>query len=232
MYSILDIGCGHGEFLHSLPGTFKKIGLDLSYEALTKVQALKTLGCVESLPFGSLSFDLVTGFELLEHLPYRIFHQALRELERVSRKYIMISVPNREVLMESLVWCPCCSCAFNASWHLRSFDETKLDKLFTGFRMVEYRPCGPVVRYGSSKLTSLALLLARRRPPAGALCPQCGYSEADDSESCEMPTEMPARGAYRQRFCGIARMIVQRVLFGDRRRYWLLALYARVRGEE
>lgn len=227
VHSILDVGCGVGEFLSWLPQTYWKVGLDISYEALTRVGTLKAVGGVDALPFASSSFDLVTCFEVLEHLPHRAFPRALRELERVSRKYIMVSVPNREVLTEALVWCPHCLCAFNPSWHVRSFDEAALSRLFTGFRVVECRPCGPVVGYGTSRLAGIAVLLARRRPPSVALCPQCGYSRAADDNCSGGPTEMASGSVNRRTLGGAARMVAQRVLFRSRRPYWLLALYAR-----
>jgi hypothetical protein len=225
--SILDVGCGRGGFLRWLPDAYRKVGLDFSCAALAEVGCPRILGSVDSLPLASSSFDLVSCFELLEHLPHRIFPKALQELGRVSRKYIMISVPNREVLREGLVWCPRCSCAFNASWHMRSFDEAVLGRLFTGFRMVECRPCGPLARYGTSGLGSLALLLARRRPPAAVLCPLCGYSEADPSDG--RGGTGPASGG-RTTLGRIARAIAHRALFRARRPYWLLALYARAPG--
>jgi SAM-dependent methyltransferase len=230
VHSILDVGCGVGEFLSFLPETYRKVGLDISYEALTRVGALKTMANVESLPFTSCSFDLVTCFEVLEHLPQRTFPQALRELERISRKYIMVSVPDREVLAESLVCCPHCLCVFNPSWHVRSFDEAALRALFKGFRMVECQPCGPVAQYGMSRLAGIAVLLARRRPPQVALCPQCGYSRAADGNYSEERSEITSGSVFRWRPSGLARKIAQRVFFRTRRPYWLLALYARILG--
>lgn len=228
VYSVLDVGCGSGQFLRRLPDTYLKVGIDISYEALARVGAPRTLGSVDSLPFASSSFDLVTCFEVLEHLPYQTFPRALQELERVSRKYIMVSVPNREVLTESLVWCPHCLCAFNPSWHVRAFDKGALSTLFTQFRMVECRSCGPVVRYGSSRLASLIILLARRRPPFIALCPQCGYSKAGDGKSSDETTEMEPGSVRRETLGGVARRIATAMLFRARRPYWLLALYTRM----
>src|SRR3989442_799051 len=121
VHSVLDVGCGAGEFLRWLPDSYWKVGLDFSYEALIRAGSRTIQGSIGALPFASFSFDLVTCFEVLEHLPHQTFPDAVHELERVGRKYIIVSVPNEEVLAEALVWCPQCSCVFHPSWHVRSF---------------------------------------------------------------------------------------------------------------
>ena len=230
VHSVLDVGCGDGQFLRWLPDGYQKVGLDFSREALSHVGASKVQATVEALPFPDASFDLVTCFEVIEHLSSQVFDAAVRELERVSRRYIMVSVPNREVLAESLVWCPRCSCGFHPSWHVRAFDERALEGLFVGFQMVECRPCGPAAQYGRSRLAALAVLLARRRPPPVALCPQCGFSEtAQDRPVGEAEAQAPRR-AHRGRGGGLVWEIAKRILFTVRRPYWLLALYARADG--
>ncbi len=225
--TVLDVGCGGGEFLRWLPDSYWKVGLDFSYEAVIRAGKRTIQGTVGALPFAPASFDLVTCFEVLEHLPYQMFPHALRELERVSRKYIIVSVPNEEVLDQSLVWCTQCSCAFHPSWHVRSFDPAALGSLFSGFRMVECRQCGPLAQYGATRLAGLAVLLARLRPSPAALCPQCGYSEDMDDHSAARHPGMVVGPARRQRGGSVGRSIARRVLFRAWRPYWLLAVYAR-----
>lgn len=97
----LDAGCGEGFDLLKLKETSlynkKIIGVDLSRPALSVAQ--KTLpNCkfynanIINLPFKNKTFDLVLCLEVLEHLRHP--HLAIRELERVTRKYIIYSVPN------------------------------------------------------------------------------------------------------------------------------------------
>ncbi|MDR7465602.1 MAG: methyltransferase domain-containing protein [Armatimonadota bacterium] len=226
MLSILDVGCGDGQFLKWLPNAYRKVGLDFSYGPLTSLPGVGVQGAVEALPFPDRSFDLITAFEVLEHLSEKTFASALRELERVSRKYIIISVPNREVLAESLVWCPRCSCAFHPSWHVRSFDEAALGTLFPDFRMTECRAVGPAARYSGSRLGILVVLIARRNPPPVVVCPQCEYSRAAPDSSLEengrvCSSEPPS--LLRAMF----RWLVRTFVFRERRPYWLLATYVR-----
>jgi 2-polyprenyl-3-methyl-5-hydroxy-6-metoxy-1,4-benzoquinol methylase len=47
----------------------------------------------QDLPFKSNSFDTVCTFEVLEHLEFKYFEKVLVELKRVSKKYVVISLP-------------------------------------------------------------------------------------------------------------------------------------------
>jgi len=50
------------------------------------------LGDVAALTFESSSFDVVTMLEVLEHVPDPA--RALREVCRVARRFVVLSVPN------------------------------------------------------------------------------------------------------------------------------------------
>lgn len=49
---------------------------------------------VRALPFSDASFDVVCAFEVLEHLPLDTFDEALRELARVSKGPVLVSLPH------------------------------------------------------------------------------------------------------------------------------------------
>ncbi len=221
--SILDVGCGDGQFLGWLSETYLKIGVDTSSGALRRAKGFRVQGSAHTLPFGDASFDLVTCYEVLEHLPAPTFTETLAELERVSRRYIAVSVPNREVLMEGLVWCRRCGCAFHPSWHLRAFDEKSLHTLFTRFRIVECRACGPIARYGDSRLASALVMLAHRPPPPSAQCPQCQCAETPTDRITAQRGTATGAGWVRH----LLNRAVRRALFRAHRPYWLLALYIR-----
>ncbi len=46
------------------------------------------------LPLPDNEFDVVVCYETLEHLPYENFSKALLELKRVSKKYVIMSLPD------------------------------------------------------------------------------------------------------------------------------------------
>jgi len=94
---ILDVGCGTGGMLPLLGAFGGVTGVDHSDEAIKFCQrrgsgAVK-LGDAESLPFAPESFDLVTMFDLLEHVEDD--PQALKETFRVLKRdgYLLLTVP-------------------------------------------------------------------------------------------------------------------------------------------
>lgn len=86
---ILEIGPGNKfvtDYLISLGYKIKT--LDINQNNRPDV-----VGSVLELPFTDNSFDLILCSEVLEHLPFSKFKQALGELERVSKKYVVLSLP-------------------------------------------------------------------------------------------------------------------------------------------
>jgi len=181
--SILDVGCGSGFFVNSLicmlPKRFTRVvGLDLSPEALKHVRIEKIRGTITELPFDDESFDLVTCFEVLEHLRQPDFEKGISELQRVSKKYILVSVPNEERLLKLLVMCPKCYCCFNPSFHVRSFDKRRLVNLFDKFQLIECKEIGPIRENVSYSFLLRAAYIFHLKPalPRTAICPQCSYT--------------------------------------------------------
>lgn len=105
--SILDAGCGEGFTMDKLSknGISKKIeGVEYSKDAIALGKKLfpnLTLReeSVYELPYKDNSFDFVICTEVLEHLKEPT--KALKEILRVSKKYLIISVPNEPLFMLS-----------------------------------------------------------------------------------------------------------------------------------
>ncbi|HUD04433.1 MAG TPA: class I SAM-dependent methyltransferase [Patescibacteria group bacterium] len=103
--SILDVGCGEGFTLNSLKenGIGKRLegieylqaAIDLGKKTYPDIKIIK--GTIYELPYKDNSFDLVLCTEVLEHLESP--EKALKELVRVSKKYLVISVPNEPFFM-------------------------------------------------------------------------------------------------------------------------------------
>ena len=221
--TILDVGCGNGAFLNSLPDVYEAVGLDSSQEGLKYVKSKAVHGDITALPFESASFDLVTCLEVLEHLPFTLFERALSEIARVSRKYIIISVPNNEDLDYSLVICPACRCWFNPTRHVRSFDEKRLRTLFPLFRLSTLKEIGPLEpRPRYNRYIYAAYRLWRNAPPPDtALCPQCGYKVG-----IQALTAGP-RGRLISPMLNLIKSSAKLIWRPQVRARWLLALYIR-----
>ena len=99
--SFLDAGCGEGFVARvlatRLPGV-AVTGCDLSPAAVRlaaaeQPEAAFAVASILALPFPDKSFDVVGCFEVLEHLPADAPELALRELARVARRGLVLSVP-------------------------------------------------------------------------------------------------------------------------------------------
>ena len=99
---VLDIACGSGFGLQMLAEAGARVvGTDLDPAALSEAHrtapgAALVRGDAGRLPFASDSFDLVTSFETLEHVPAP--RALISELRRVLRHggRLVLSTPNRE----------------------------------------------------------------------------------------------------------------------------------------
>lgn len=98
---LLDVGCGEGFSIEYLFKRFPPLtffGGDFSPEAMLWGQAnlnycaSLTNFDIHHLPFPDSCFPLVMCLEVMEHLPNPTL--GLRELERVSSEYVLLSTPH------------------------------------------------------------------------------------------------------------------------------------------
>lgn len=96
---VLDVGCAKGFMLHDLRQVISGIevyGLDISEYAIQKsmddVRCRLSVGSAEHLPYESDSFDLVVSINAIHNLPRDQCLEAVREIQRVSRRHKYIQV--------------------------------------------------------------------------------------------------------------------------------------------
>ncbi|MEK7078163.1 MAG: class I SAM-dependent methyltransferase [Patescibacteria group bacterium] len=88
---VLEVGVG----VNITSAYLKSTGLEVITCDIDKDLNSDVIADVRNLPFESSSFDVVTTFEVLEHLPWEDFERTLMELKRVSKKNVIISLPYR-----------------------------------------------------------------------------------------------------------------------------------------
>ncbi len=221
--SILDVGCGDGIMLNYLAehGNHyqRMVGMDKSKSALKYLNTEKVIASIDDIPFPDRSFDLILCLEVLEHLKHNIYPKALLKLQRVAKKYILISVPNNENIKRDFVTCPECGCEFSLYRHLRSFAIDSVSTLFKDFKLSNTKFSGIrkqfIMRASLAKVGKYWGFIEAF--PKTALCPQCGYYE-DNNVSYLIRT---------QKKKSKTKAIIKKVIPGRKEGNWLLALYSR-----
>ena len=97
--SILDVGCAKGFMLHDFRELMPKSnlsGIDISEYAINNsiesVNPLLQVAYAKDLPFDDNSFDLVISITTVHNLILDDCKQALKEIQRVSRKHSFVTV--------------------------------------------------------------------------------------------------------------------------------------------
>lgn len=89
--NILEIGVGNNFVSGYLrQRQFKVTTLDIDMTLAPDISASSA-----ALPFAANSFHVVACYEVFEHLPYPLFLQSLAETRRISREFVIFSVPDR-----------------------------------------------------------------------------------------------------------------------------------------
>lgn len=91
VHTILEVGCGTGLVLGVLKLFFKALGVDFSKERLkiSKNFGEVILADASFLPFKSETFDVVLTKTTLMHIPSWHILKTLKELKRVTKRYIV-----------------------------------------------------------------------------------------------------------------------------------------------
>jgi len=97
-FRVLEVGPSHGFVADYL----KKFGTNVTTIDNKKEYKPDVLGTVLDMPFKPNTFDMVIICEVLEHMPYRDFPTALKELHRVTRGSVLLSVPDVRRIVFSL----------------------------------------------------------------------------------------------------------------------------------
>lgn len=147
---ILDIGCGYGWFeLYALKKGVKQIvGTEITVKDLVTAKryvkdkrAIFTVGSAIDLPYKNKKFDIVTCWEVIEHIPKDTEEILFSEVSRVlkNKGYFYLSTPYNSFVS---TW-------FDPAWWLRGhrhYYPKTLERIAheNGFRVVNYQVKGKV----------------------------------------------------------------------------------------
>jgi predicted SAM-dependent methyltransferase len=89
--SVLEIGIGNSLVANYL----KQRGLQVFTLDIDLRLGPDCAGSILHSPFSDQAFEAVACFEVLEHLPFQVLPAVLDELHRVSKRYVLVSVPDK-----------------------------------------------------------------------------------------------------------------------------------------
>lgn len=144
--NIIDIGCGNGLITNRLVEHFDVLGIDINPTKLKHVKANTMVSSCSNISAPDQAYDMVFSSELLEHLDDTFYQSTLSEFQRLAKKYILITVPNRESLHKLMVKCQSCRNIYHKNGHLHSFEFNKLKELFPNFKLVKSFEYGQKIR--------------------------------------------------------------------------------------
>lgn len=183
--SILDVGCGNGVLTNILAEKYNVTAVDRSQFALKNVKSQKIIQSnISDLDLPSNSYDLVFSSEVLEHLSDDNFLKSVNKIKNLSKKYILITTPNNETIRWKFTKCYKCGYEFNAYYHFRSFNESKLKKFFNEYKMIFFDVCGKPYYYYNDYLAYIKQVIGNAwwKPDEKFFCPNCENEEFKETK--------------------------------------------------
>lgn len=121
--SVLEVGCGKGAYaLDLLARGFDVQGVDIAKRPVEYLQGMVSdrfnVADVRALPFKDNQFKTVIAINVLQYIPLEDLDVVIRELYRVSERYVYIQVLNHECQPDNYSFCH-----RSASWWQELFFE-------------------------------------------------------------------------------------------------------------
>lgn len=174
---ILDLGAGTGYVEERIPNYYQVLAMDIDEKILRQNPRPSCLGDALQIPLKDKSVDMTITCDVLEHISVEKLEQAVKEMKRVTKKYIYIQVPYRENLLAGMAFCPHCKEEWHVNHHKNSFiPEQIVDLVGKEWKAVRVNYTGEV-SYLSNQSQIFCLLKENGihcNNIKGWKCPKCG----------------------------------------------------------
>ena len=151
--TVLDIGCGDGFLTNALSSACEEVtgidasltGISLSQSMIDNSKIYLACGLAGNLPFKGNAFDVVTLFEVIEHIPVTSLKDVMKEIKRVLKEegMLIVTTPNPRNLRNRILGKNMVSAK-----HEKEYNQVELLELFKDFLKVElsgiYLPLPPL----------------------------------------------------------------------------------------
>jgi 2-polyprenyl-3-methyl-5-hydroxy-6-metoxy-1,4-benzoquinol methylase len=139
--NLIDIGCGLGDVLSSIPARYNRYGMDYSVDNVERAKRRLSgnadirQGTIYDIPFSSESMDLCLCLEVLEHIEKD--DKAVREIARLLK--------NGGLLISSVPYTFYWPEYFRLMGHYRHYTRESFQDLLSeaGFKIIRYLPNYP-----------------------------------------------------------------------------------------
>jgi hypothetical protein len=170
----LEIGFCDLRVTELLAPRLELVSLDLPRRVSMPEVGCLVFGDIRALPFPRGHFDLVICTEVLEHLPQSVLEAGVREMQRVSRRYILVSVPNQQRVWNEYYRCPKCGAMGNVMDHRHYFDQERLRVLMRPWVGERVELCGQTMGYAPDFLYRIANRVGNSWSVSPWGCHACG----------------------------------------------------------
>jgi Methyltransferase domain len=152
----LEIGFHDFRITNLLRSKMDLVSIDLPKKITQPCSGKLAFADLQCLPFKDNTFDITVCTEVLEHLPENVLLKGVRELQRVSRKYVLVSVPYKQRVWNEMFKCAGCGFVYNRMGHLHYMDDQKLSLLFEDAIPEKTELAGRINGYAPDWLYSIA----------------------------------------------------------------------------
>ncbi len=101
--SVLDYGCGSGNFLKKIKNTNRLYGVEVNQNQLKNLMNFKNFTIKKSISAFKNKFDVICLFHVLEHLPNQIKILKDLKLKMKNKSKIIIEVPHANDILFSII---------------------------------------------------------------------------------------------------------------------------------